>query len=211
MRSLLLGLVLMMSFSVIGYRASAQAEELEQLALDIQKLSQYKQILTDMKKGYQILTAGYGTVRDISKGHFQLSQAFLNALLQISPAVQQYKRIAEIVKMESEMVSEYKSAMSSYQAQGHFSSTELEYIADVYTNLIGESINNVEDLTSLLTANKLRMSDDERISGIDKIYFDMEDKMVFLRSFDNNNSILALQRSRELQGVSTLQIFSNSR
>ena len=211
MRCLLLGLVFLASLCVLGIRASAQAEELEQLALDIEKLSQYKQILTDMKKGYQILTTGYGTIKNISEGHFQLSQAFLNALLQISPVVQQYKRIADIVKMETEMVSEYKSAMNSYQAQGHFSSTELEYIADVYTNLVGESINNIEDLTTLLTANKLRMSDDERISGIDKIYFDMEDKMVFLKSFDNNNSILALQRARELQGVSTLQIFSNSK
>jgi hypothetical protein len=37
----------------------AQATELAQLALNIEKLAQFKQILADLKKGYEILSGGY--------------------------------------------------------------------------------------------------------------------------------------------------------
>jgi hypothetical protein len=41
------------------------------------------------------------------------------------------------------------------------------------------------------------MSDDERLQEIDRIFAEMEDKLLFLRSFNNNTSVLALQRTKE--------------
>ncbi len=37
-------------------RATAQSNEVTQLLLNVEKLTQFKQILSDMKKGYQILS-----------------------------------------------------------------------------------------------------------------------------------------------------------
>ena len=48
---------------------AAQVQELEQLTLDIEKLLQFKQILSDLKKGYQILSGGYNTIRDLSQNY----------------------------------------------------------------------------------------------------------------------------------------------
>ena len=52
--------------------AFPQAQELEELALDIEKLAQFKQILSDMKKGYTILSGGYNTIKNLSQGNFNL-------------------------------------------------------------------------------------------------------------------------------------------
>jgi hypothetical protein len=41
------------------------------------------------------------------------------------------------------------------------------------------------------------MSDAERMHAIDHIYSDMQDKMLFVRSFNNNTSLLDLQRTKE--------------
>ena len=62
---------------------------------------------------------------------------------------------------------------------------ELLYIGQVYGNLFNQSLKGLDDLTLILTANKLRMSDAERLAGIDKIYDGMQDKLQFLRSFNN--------------------------
>ena len=69
---------------------------------------------------------------------------------------------------------------------------------DVYKNLFNKSLQNLDELSIVITAGKLRMSDDERIAAIDRIYKDISDKLIFLRSFNNEGSVLAVQRGREM-------------
>ena len=69
---------------------------------------------------------------------------------------------------------------------------------EVYKNLFNKSLQNLNELTIVITAGKLRMSDDERIAAIDRIYNEISDKLVFLRSFNNEGNVLAVQRGREM-------------
>ena len=69
---------------------------------------------------------------------------------------------------------------------------------NVYSNLFNKSLQNLEELTMVITAGKLRMSDDERINAIDRIYNDIADKLVFLRTFNKENNVLAIQRGKEM-------------
>jgi len=178
-------------------KANAQADELAQLALDIEKLAQFKQILSDLKKGYEILFGGYNTIKNISKGNFELHKLFLDGLLEVNPAVKNYKRVADIINYQIEIVKEYKTAYNRFKQQGSFNPEEIDYMGKVYGNLFNLSLKNLDDLFTVITSSKLRMSDDERIAAIDKIFADMQDKLSFLRSFNNSNSVLSLQRSRE--------------
>jgi hypothetical protein len=57
-------------------KAKAQTQDVQQLILDIEKLTQFKAILSDMQTGYTILTQGYGAVKDISEGNFNLHSAY---------------------------------------------------------------------------------------------------------------------------------------
>lgn len=191
--------------------ARCQEQQLEQLILDIQKLSQFKQILSDMKAGYTILTQGYGAVKDISEGNFNLHQAFLDALLAVSPAVKNYVKVAHIIQSQITLVSEYKMASSQFQSSGAFNPDELVYIAGVYNNLIMASLTSITDLTTILTAGSLRMSDAERLASIDRLDLDMTGKLNFLRSFNNKTAVLALQRAKETENANQLQqIYQNN-
>jgi hypothetical protein len=191
--------------------ARCQEQQLEQLILDIQKLSQFKQILSDMKAGYTILTQGYGAVKDISEGNFNLHQAFLDALLAVSPAVKNYVKVAHIIQNQIRLVSEYKTASSRLQASAQFNPDELLYIAGVYNNLIMASLTGITDLTTILTAGSLRMSDAERLAAIDRLDLDMTSKLSFLRSFNNKTAVLALQRAKETENANQLQqIYQNN-
>ena len=192
-----------------SFRASAQADELAQLALDIEKLSQFKQILSDLKKGYQILFGGYNTIKNISKGNFDLHKLFLEGLLEVNPAVKNYKRVADIISYQLRIVKEYKNAFNRFKQGGWFNTDEIDYIGKVYGNLFNLSVKNLDDLFTVITSSKLRMSDDERLAAIDKIYADMQDKFSFLRSFNNSNSVLSLQRLKESNEIKKLQQYYN--
>jgi hypothetical protein len=177
--------------------SKAQEYETEQLLLDVQKLSQLKQILADLKKGYEIVYKGYTTIKNITEGNFNLHQVFLDALLEVSPAVRNYKKVADIISLQLRIVSEYKSAFKSFKENGKFTADEIDYMGKVYSGLFDESVKNLETLTMVLTSGVLRMSDDERLKQIDGLYEDMMDKLTFLRHFNTQSSVLALQRANE--------------
>jgi hypothetical protein len=181
----------------IHVKIFAQSKEVQQLLLDIEKLAQFKQILTDLKKGYQIISTGYSTIKDLSKGNFDLHKTFLDGLMAVSPTVRNYKRIADIINGQLSIVKEYKNALSRFKQDDNFKVEEINYLGKVYNNLIKESLNNLDELTIVITSNKLRMSDDERLSAIDRIHGEMQNKLIFLRQFNNNTTILAVQRARE--------------
>jgi hypothetical protein len=185
------------TLSCCGY-ANAQSYEAQQLLLDWEKLMQLKEILNDLYKGYDILSKGYTAVKDISRGNFDLHKDFLDGLLQVSPVVKNYRRVADIVYAQTLILKNAKTALANFSASGFFSKDQIKYMQTVYTNLIEESAKNVSDLVAVVTAGALRMSDEERLRSIDRIYDDVQNKLMFLKSFNGGTSILAAQRKNEM-------------
>ena len=64
---------------------------------------------------------------------------------------------------------------------------------------------NIDALVTVLTANKLRMSDEERLKTIDGIFDSMDDKLAFLRDFNNNTTMLAIARTKEKNDANSVQ------
>ena len=182
----------------------AQSQEAKQLLLDVEKLAQLKNILADLKKGYEIVSGGYNTIKNISEGNFNLHNTFLNSLLEVSPTVKKYKRIVDIVTVQLSIVKEYKSAFRKFRESNLFNLDETDYMGKVYTNLFNQSVKNLDDLATIVTANKLRMSDDERLTAIDDIWKETGNELGFLRHFNNSTKILALQRAKEQNDVSVM-------
>lgn len=198
-------LLIMLMGLVFPCGVAAQSQELQQLILNIEKLAQFKQILTDMKKGYQILNGGYNTVKDLSEGNFNLHETFLDAMLQVSPTVRKYKRVGDIIQYQVLLVKEYKAAFNRFKNSGNFNPDEIAYLENVYSKLFKESIRNLDELTTVISANTLRMTDDERLAAIDKVHADMQDKLSFLRNFNNNTSVLAVQRTKERNDINAMR------
>jgi hypothetical protein len=198
-------LVVLLMMLLTPVKTLAQYQEMQQLLLNIEKLAQFKQILSDMKKGYEILTGGYKAVKDMTQGNFTLHKTFLDALLQVSPAVKKYKRVGDIINYQILMIKESKIAFKRFSNSKRFSQKEIDYFEKVYGNLVKESLRNLDELTIVITANKLRMSDDERLKAIDAIYLEMQDKLQFLRNFNASSNILALQRDKEHNDVNALR------
>jgi len=197
---ILIGFCMLFCCSVVR----GQSQEAQQLLLNVEKLSQLKNILSDMRKGYEVVSKGYNVVKNIAQGNFSLHEVFLDGLWLVSPEVRKYYKIAEIIRYQSAILSEYRSAFKRFTASGNFSASELDYLSKVYKKLFDQSLDNLDQLAMVITANKTRMSDEERLVAIDRIFTGTEDMLMFLRSFNQSTSLLGLQREREKSDVEGL-------
>ena len=201
-RILLIGFLVAAGFSL---RAQSIVQVTEQLALDIEKLTELKSILKDMHTAYTIIDKEYTDVKNIVEGNFNLHKAFLDALLAVSPAVQDYSRVEKVIATEATILSEYKTASRQFAASGRFSIGELDYMNSVYANLINRSAACVSELVMLLTADELRMSDADRLAGIDRIDTDIGSQLRLMRMFNNAMAVQVGLRAREASDINTIK------
>ena len=198
-------LLLIVVLATSTLRLSAQVAEAQQLMLNWEKLTELRKILDNMYKGYKILDKGYTTIRDISKGNYSLHELFIDGLMVVNPAVRNYKRIPFIIDYQKLLISEFQRAYSRFRQDHNFTSAEIEYLANVYRFVLDASARNIDDLLMVITSAKLSMNDAERMNAIDRIFFDMEDKLIFMRSFNSSTQLLAMQRARSRNNVTTMR------
>lgn len=182
-----------------------QSQEVQQLLLNLEKLRQLEQILDNMYKGYKILDKGYTTIKNIAQGNYTLHQLFIDGLMAVNPSIRNYKRIPFIIEYQQLLLQEYKRAYNRFKQDPNFRIEEIQYLINVYTFLVDASLRNIDELFLIITATKLSMSDDERMHAIDRIFFDMEDKLLFLKTFNNSTQLLAIQRARARNDAETVR------
>jgi hypothetical protein len=202
--------ILLGVFCICSLSAFSQSQEAEQLLLNVEKLTQLKSILTDMKKGYAILSQGYGSIKQIAQGNFSLHQSFLDGMMLVGPEIKKYHRVADIVAYQRDLVKTYKSGFDHFKAGDSFSAPELAYLGKVYQQLFEQSLGNLDQLLMVITDGKLGMTDEERLGSIDRIFEEVSDSLEFLRHFNGQVRMLELQRLNETKDVHGTQNFFKS-
>jgi hypothetical protein len=189
--------IVLLSMLLLSCAVFSQEQEAKQLLLNFEKLMQFKKILKNMYDGWKVIDKGYTGIKNISSGNFQLHKGFLDALMEVSPAVKKYQRINDIIHYQTAIVKQYKSAWQRFKEDAVFTAEEIGYMGKVYANLFNESVKNMDELLLVITAGELRMSDDQRLQAIDRIYADMVDQFSFLQDFNSSTLYLSLQRKAE--------------
>lgn len=182
----------------------SQSHEVTQLLLNVEKLSQFREILRQMHDGYRILKGGYQSVKDIAEGNFSLHQTFLEGLLAVQPAVRNYRRVGEIIDYQIRLVRAHRNAVSRLRISGLLQTDELNYLIGVYGRLLKQSLRNLDELVQIITASHLRMNDQERLETIDRIHEEMQDKLLFFREFNGQAMLLISQRERKAQDLNNI-------
>nr|WP_121271735.1 hypothetical protein [Pedobacter schmidteae] len=153
-----------------------------------------------LKKGYEIVDDGLSTVRDITKGEFSLHNAFISSLKQVSPAIRNDVRVAEIIALQISILGSFAEVKGS----DYLSAEDLAYIRLVQGAVTLDCFNELEELLLVQTSGKLEMKDDERLVRLVKVYENMLDKSAFVRDFCGNVAGLMRQRRSGEQEISDL-------
>jgi len=151
------------------YSVFAQAQELEQLKINLEKLLQLKLMLAQAKQGYQTLTNGYNAVRDVSKGNFDLHKKQLDLLMVVSNQVRSSPSIQKSLTNYGSMEKEVRDWMQVARSLGVFTSKELDEMNKDLLMMIVKSKDDRQTLSLVLSDGTLRMSDAERLSLMEMI------------------------------------------
>lgn len=186
-------------------RVHAQAFDAEQLLLDVQKLTELKQMLKDLKDGYQQLKARYTSIRDIAKGSFTIHKLYLDGLLAVSLAVQHDPGVAAIGDIQLRILQRYQSSWPGLQQDKNLQPAELAAIEALYTGILAACDNDLDDLNTTLTAGTVRASDADRLDRIATINHRMQANLALIDQVGNQAALLAAQRAAEARDVSVLR------
>lgn len=174
----------------------AQAQELEQLKINLEKLLQLKLMLAQAKQGYQTLTNGYNAVRDVAKGNFDLHKQQMDQLLvvsdqvRLSPAVQQCRN--NVVRIEQEV----QNWMQVARSLGLFTAKELADMHQDFLLTITLSKDDKQMVELILSDGTLRMSDAERLSLIETICSNSDQYLTAVRRKVKAQTGMAVARAQ---------------
>lgn len=159
----------------------------------IQQIAAMKLYAGYLKKGYDIANKGINSIKDISKGEFDLHQSFFTSLKMVNPAIAGNSKIAQVIAWQM-TVSKDLLALNS---RTELSPSDKSYFRQVRLKVMKECEQDMEELLLVITQGKLEMKDDERIKRLDKVYESMKDKYQFTQSFSNQVKTLSLQKEQE--------------
>ena len=197
--------ILLLVVPSCGLVAQSVADDIQQLVLDVEKLSQLKQILSQMYQEYTMLHKGYEDIKGLSQGTFSLHKAFLDGLLLVSPVVSSYSKVGAIITNEAYLISDYQSASAYYRNSRLFTAQELDGFSSNYGTFLQRGQRDIDELTLVSTDGDLRMSDAERLSAIDRIDADMTRQLSLMHAFNNSVALQAAQRTQEASDVGTVR------
>lgn len=153
--------------------------------------------LENIKKGYQIVSAGLNTIENIRNGDFNLSRDFFASLKNVKPSIARSAKVIDVLAFQSSLIKEAAKVKRFCKANPNLSPTEVRYITAIYTNLLKLSDANATELWYLVTPNESQMSDDERMQRIEKVHSEASEQLTFARNFSYELHVLNMARAKD--------------
>jgi hypothetical protein len=136
----------------------------------------------------------------VSKHKEQYAQYF-DELHKVKEAISAYQQVRSIMDKQLQIVNEYKHALNLFKQDAHFTSSEVEYMLQVYEGIINESLKNMDQLFLVINSLTTEMTDGKRLAIIQHVAHSIDDNLNDLRLFNQQNIRLSLQRSKDADEV----------
>jgi hypothetical protein len=175
----------------------------------IKQIALLKVYIGYLEKGYDIAKKGLNTISDIKNGDLHLHLDNFSGLKKVNNKIKKYVKVADIIKLQLEIIQVYKTTLKQIKANDLFNAGEIDYVYNVFTKLLEQCESNIDELITLTTSGQYEMKDDERLKRIDELEADMQDKYAFSENFGKGAQVLSLQRIREKNEVQTSRLMNN--
>lgn len=174
----------------------------------LQQIAALQVYLGYAQKGYNIVTGGINTIRNIKNGDLNLHRDFFNRLKNVNPAIHRYAKVADIIAYQVKIIKQTKLVLQQIREIKQFTEAELDYCKQVFDALLDECIKTVEELILVTTSGELEMKDAERLERIDGLYADVQNKYSFACSFSEDMGLLAVQRLGEQMEINRSKLIN---
>lgn len=144
-------------------------------------------------------------IRDWVQAQKDLYDQYFQELWQVKTVITTYHRIAELVQRQEQIVASCKQASNLFSTDEHLTPDELVHIQAVYGGILKESLNNLNQLALAANSFTTQMSDEARLSIINKAAANMDRNYLDLTRFNNQNALLSSQRSNDENNIQLLR------
>ena len=134
-----------------------------------------------------------------------LYQKYYDELWKIRSTLATYHRISIIVKRQQQIAQQYSFTWAMVSQDGNFTSSEINYMYSVYTGILRESVNNVEQVLLAINSYRMQMSDAKRLEIINKAAEGIEKNYTDLQQFNNQNIQLSINRAKDKNEVDAIK------
>ena len=169
----------------------------KQVKLYLKQIGLNEVLINYLKKAMAIAKFGLTTIGDIKNGEFSLHRIFFDKLKAVNPKIKNLAKVADIITLQVQIIKNYQSSYKQIKASQQFSNAEIRYIYSVFSKLLDDTGNNLDELYKVLAADQYQMTDDERIKRIDDLYVEMQSSYVFTQHFSKETLVMAMQRLKE--------------
>ncbi len=126
---------------------------------------------------------------------------YFDELKKVKGLISGYQKVKEIMAKQVRVVEEYKRAFALFKQDKHFTPAEIQYMVQVYTGIVDESLKNLDQLFLV----KCLEYKNDRWQAIRNnqcaVASHIDENLNDLRDFNSQNVRLSLQRSRDEQEV----------
>lgn len=161
-----------------------------------------------IQKTYRIAKDGLDFISKATKGEFDLHNDFFLSLKSINPEVTKYPKVHETIRLQASIERNQKACRQLLGELGTFSNKESAYTNTVFERIVKDGDQVLDELKQIISANKLEMKDDERISRINALHARMMDNFLISRQFGNSALQLAKARKAEKDALTNSRILN---
>lgn len=136
-----------------------------------------------------------------------LFSGYYQELQQVKSIISGYQKVGKILQMQTQMVSDYKTAYNLFKNDTHFTPREIRYMYTVYAGILDKSVRDLSALTTILSAYSTQMSDGRRLELIEKLAIDMQDNRLTLLQFNRQNQLVSLNRATSEQETKAIRSY----
>lgn len=144
-------------------------------------------------------------ISDWTEKQRKLYQEYFDELQNVKSAISSFQLVRDITQKQTLIVSEYKKVWAIIQQDTHFTLTEKEYMGQIYSGLLGATVDNLDHLALLVKSFTLQMSDAERLDLLNETAAQVDQNYQDLLSFNRSNAMLSIQRSKSMQELTLLK------
>lgn len=144
-------------------------------------------------------------ISDWTSKYKQLYTDYFQELWKVKAVIGDFVIMKGIVQRQIELVNEYDHAWGLLKQDKNFTPQELKAMYSVYTGIINESMQNIDQLKLVVNSFATQMSDGERMALINDAGRRIENNLATLRKFNDHNARLSLSRATDLQQAEQLK------
>ncbi len=122
---------------------------------------------------------------------------YFDELHKVKMVLTYYQRVKDIVDQQLQIVNEFKTAWALFKQDKNFTTDELDYMLAMYTGMMNESSKNIDQLFLVINAFVTQMSDARRLEIINSVSGNVQQNLMDLKEFNEQNKMISLQRAAE--------------